>query len=176
MMRMQTLTLALILGTTGSAWGQSEDEAAPSKVMSPEAFQQKVERNRAIKARYIVDQRMKAVLGSPKGPVEPMQGAPRLEAQLDGMVILSRPIDRSVASTLHQLGVPVLARKPTFKDPEQCIFDGRRYWRQTTRNIPDWKLRQLIGQPVQLSVQRFEGEGVRIVEMEPQTKAPPTDR
>lgn len=172
MMRIQTMTLAFILGASGSAWGQAAGQQDPSEGMSPEEFQQKVKENRAIKARFILDQRIESVIGKPKGPTRTLGGAVRVEGQLDGMVLLSRPIDRGVASTLHELGVPVLARKPTFKDPTQCIFDGRRYWRQTTRGIPDWKLRKLVGESVDLSVQRFEGEGVRIVEMEPESKGP----
>ncbi|MEM6369019.1 MAG: hypothetical protein AAF851_12015 [Myxococcota bacterium] len=163
MKRIDVMLFGLLLGASVPVGAQPAREGAQE--LDPEAFQQRVEANRAAKGRYLLEKRMERAAGVPVGSPTQLGSEVRLEAYLDGMVILSRPVGKQAADALARLGVRALNRPMTFQDGSQAVYDGRRYWRQVTRDIPEWKLDRLVGRTVQTSVQRFEGEGVRVVEV-----------
>lgn len=171
MKRIHMTIFGLLLGVTSPVSAQAEEEEK-SEQIDPEAFQKRIEANRMAKARYLLEKRMEAAAGVPVGAPTQLGGGVRLEAYLDGMVILSSPVGEKVAQVLAKLGVPALDRPMTFRDGPQAVHDGRRYWRQVTRDVPEWKLRRMVGQTVRTSVQRFEGEGVRIVDVVEVTEGP----
>ncbi|MGF1510935.1 MAG: hypothetical protein ACFB9M_15690 [Myxococcota bacterium] len=156
---------ALLGGLPHGVYAQEESETE----FDLEAFEAQVKENRKERRKLATRMREERA-AQPDGATHRMQA--RLEGFSDGTLYVSQPIPSGAGAFLGRYGFQVMARPPSIRDG-RAVYEDRRYEPiLASADVPDWKLRRLMGQDVELSVQMMtRGRGRMVTDLSPQARS-----